>query len=394
MTLSYFFLFCFFSYTVSFKLTVHPIEKRIAYITGIKNIHSISDEFLVSIKKIFQKHPMLIFKGIENVSPKEFIHFCKQFDDECDEIALENPDETDIQMLQPFDQFPDCKHVAPRGNIQLYNFYNISNITIKPNKAFINNYVWHTDILGHPTKHPNVITGFYIVKQPLIGGDTDFISGETIYENLSRKEQLAAQNMLIQINRHKMISHSIQTDYAGVSRLEDFEPRNDGNTQIPLVYAPDNNNAFEKPAILLMPSFFECVVGWPIKDSRKWIKKFMLNKVLPHRISIQWKKDDLAVFNNRKFIHSSTPARNYLNNEDSSIRLLLQTFIPTNKPLLGIKPDEKNIKACYDVGWIGNKHLAINSAYEYIRYADNLIEKYCDTPKENNFYTLRKKLYT
>ena len=120
----------------------------------------------------------------------------------------------------------------------------------------------------------------------------------------------------------------------------------------------------------------------------------MLNKVLPHRVSIQWKKNDLAVFNNRKFIHSSTPARNYLYNQDSSTRLLLQTFIPTNKSLIGIKPDEKNIDACYRIGWIHDRSKALNSAYENIKYADYLIKKYNDTPNENNFYTLRNNLLT
>ena len=47
---------------------------------------------------------------------------------------------------------------------------------------------------------------------------------------------------------------------------------------------------------------------------------FMNNHVLPYRRSVQWQKDDLAIFNNRRFIHSSTPAEQYMKNKDSDNR--------------------------------------------------------------------------
>jgi hypothetical protein len=59
----------------------------------------------------------------------------------------------------------------------------------------------------------------------------------------------------------------------------------------------------------------------------------MENFVLPYRFSIQWKEGDICVFNNRCFIHSSTPARNYLD-LDLNERLIFQTFLPTKKKLI------------------------------------------------------------
>jgi alpha-ketoglutarate-dependent taurine dioxygenase len=371
-----------------FRLLKHPLEPRIAYIEGLNNIEKVDGNVMTELQEVFKKHPLLIFKGFKDVAPQQFIDFVKQFDPNHDEEALARPHDFPHQLLQPFDQFPDCNHVAPRGNIHLNNFYNIKIINIEPYDAFINNYVWHTDILGHEYKLPNVVTGFYMIEQPLIGGDTDFISGESIYENLEEKEKVAVQNMLIEINRRKFITKHLEFDYAGVSRLETFEDREDGNTRIPLVYAPDNS--YEKPRVLLMPTFFERVVGWSVADSRAWIKDFMINKVLPHRISIQWKKGDLAVFNNRRFIHSSTPARNYLQNSHSSKRLLLQTFIPTKQPLLGIKPSEKNVYACYDVNWINDQEVAIRSAHDCIKYyyplypLYPLLEKVEQNPEQNS----------
>lgn len=353
----------------SLKLLRHPLENRIAYVYGLKDIKNIDQNEMTYLQELFQKHPLLIFKDIENVSPNDFLNFIKNFDSDHDKLALENPEKYQNQMLQPFDQFPDCKHVAPRGNTELNDYYQIKNINIKPYDSFINNYVWHTDILGHEYKLPNVVTGFYIIEQPLIGGDTDFISGETIYENLNDKEKLASENILIEINRKKFITNNLTIDYAGVNRMEPYYEREDGNSRIPLLFAPDNE--YEKPRILLMPTFFEKIVGCNVDESREWIKHFMLKKVLPYRVSIQWKKNDLAVFNNRRFIHSSTPARSYLDNHDSSKRLLFQTFIPTNRPLLGIKPSKNNIYACYNIGWIKDKGKSIISSYDNIKYSMN-----------------------
>ena len=89
-------------------------------------------------------------------------------------------------------------------------------------------------MVGHDFKLPNVVTGFQIIKQPLIGGNTDFISGETIYENLTPEEKIACENMLIEINRRKFITGQMLQDYSGVNRLEKFIPNEEGTVKIPL----------------------------------------------------------------------------------------------------------------------------------------------------------------
>ena len=370
------FVYCFI-FSQGFKLIQHPLEKRIAYIDGLteKDIKDIDKTTMFQLQELFKIHPLLIFKGIDNVSPTEFINFVKNFDKDRDNDSLENPQKNKDQLLHIFDQFPDCNHVSPRGNVELINYNGITKLNVKPFDQIVNNYVWHADLYSHEYKLPNVVSGFYIIEQPLIGGDTDFISGETIYENMSNEEQLASHNILIENNRNKFFTNKIQMDYAGVNRLEQFEPQEDGNTRIPLVFAPDDIS--EKPRIILSPTYFEKVVGWNIQDSREWIKQFMVKNVLPYRTSIQWKKGDLAVLNNRRFIHSSTPARNYLDNTDSSKRLLFQTFIPTNRPLLGIKPSYKNVHACYNVKWCKDKTQSILAAHENIKFVIN-------TSKKNN----------
>jgi alpha-ketoglutarate-dependent taurine dioxygenase len=316
-----------------FTVIEHPLEKRIVYINGLNNIENIDNSTLIELKKIFEKHPLIIIKN-NIMSPKSFINFIKHFDDNCDIDALNNPNMYPNQMLQPFDQIPNCEHVAPRGNIKLQESL-LNDSHIKPHEPFISNYLWHTDMLGHEYKLTNVITAFYIIKQPLIGGDTDFISGETIYENLNKSERLASYNLLVEINRNKMLNNMATINYPCTVRTEKYVKQTE-NVKIPILFPPEGNN--EQPRILLLPAFFEKIVGVNVDESRKWINNFMINKVLPHRVTVQWKENDIAIINNRRFMHSSTPARNYLDNEISNERLLLQIFLPTKRPLLAYRP--------------------------------------------------------
>ena len=363
----------------------HPLERRIGYVYGLKDL----SEHKPQLQKWFQKHPMLIFKGLDSVSPTDFLNFVKEFDPDHDAEALAEPDKYQHQMLQPFDQFPECKHVAPRGNTELVDFYGLPKMQVYPYEPFVNHYVWHTDMLGHEYKLPNVVTGFYMVEQPLIGGDTDFISGETIYEHLTEEEKKAAKNILVEINRRKFVTNSLEMDYSGTSRLETYARWADGTQRVPLVYAPESQD--ESPRVLLMPTFFEKVVGWSVDDSRAWIRQFVTKKVMPHRVSIQWRQGDLAVFNNRRFIHSSTPAQHYMSNTNSPHRLLLQTFVPTKKPLIGLRPSEKDVYAAYNVGWNPHQEVAIISAHDHMKYVKEKMEANHSPLGQEGAYVLHRK---
>lgn len=349
----------------SYKISIHPLSNKIAYVTDITNLDPAT---LNKLRNDFKKHPLLIFKDAGDLSPQNFLKFAQLFDKYRDRKVLENPLLYPTKMLQPFDQIPEVPNVAPRGYGLLENYHNIEKLELEPFQPFRENYIWHSDMVGHDFKLPNVVTGFHIVKQPLIGGNTDFISGETIYENLSEEEKIACENMLVQINRRKFITGQMSQDYSGVNRLEDYSDTQEGLVSIPLLY---HNEECKTPSVLLMPTFFEKIEGWNVEDSRKWIKDFMNTKVLPHRVSIQWKKGDVAIFNNRRFIHSSEPADNYIKNENSPERLLLQTFIPTTKPLKGYIPDEKNVYAAYNVGWQPDIETSIISAHNAIKYANS-----------------------
>jgi hypothetical protein len=314
--------------TTSLNKIIHPIEKRCLFIYDLKL--PVLGERVNELKYLFQKHPLLVFRNpSKKLNPQELIDFLQIFDDECDYDAIKYPEK--------FEQLPNCKHVFLRGNYQKEHLFSIKNINVKPSEPFISNYIWHTDLLGHIGKIPTVVSGFHIIKNPVIGGDTDFISGETIYENLKEKTIDELNKSRVIINRHNFAFGNKIMDYSGSYRLKDSDikfPKY--NIEIPILFPPENN--FQKPKILIMPSFIENIVGLNIETTDKNLKYFMEKCVLPYRFSIQWKEGDICVINNRCFIHSSTPARNYLDlqgknylNKNSNERLLLQSFLPTKK---------------------------------------------------------------
>jgi alpha-ketoglutarate-dependent taurine dioxygenase len=283
----------------------------------------------IDLKNLFNKYPLIIFRNINKVlEPSEFINFLTIFDPEYDKNALENPRKYPNQILQPFDQLPIYKHIAPRGNFFRKEIFGIKNLNVTPSAAFINNYVWHTDLLGHPEKNPGIVTGFYIMKSPVIGGETDFISAETIYENLDKKSMNMIKDTNVIINRHNFALGNKIMDYSGSYRIKDSDlkfPKY--NVQIPMLFQSENK--YQTNKVLLMPSFVENIVGLTNSQTDFRMKYLMENSILPYRFSIKWKDGDLCVFNNRCFLHSSTPARNYLELEKNE-RILLQVFLPTN----------------------------------------------------------------
>ena len=330
-------LFLLFSLSYSLQFLPHPLEKRISYVEGIDDIRYIGNDSLKICKENFKKkYPMLIFKNNKNITPQEFLNFAKQFDDNCDEEAIKSTEEKQSyiqsnQMLQPFDQFPDCKHVAPRGNYFLKNYYGCENLQVSPSDYFKDKYLWHSDTWGHNSKRMNKITAFHIKEQPLIGGETDFISGETVYENLSSEYKRYYKNIIVQVSREPFLKGHVSMDYSGAQFLENIsyvKPSEESITKVPIITFPEEDS-YSKPCLLVSPILVQCVEGYSIEKSRILLTHLVNRHLLPNRVTIQWKKGDIAIFNNKLFIHSSTPANNYLQNKFSNKRFLLQTFIPT-----------------------------------------------------------------
>jgi alpha-ketoglutarate-dependent taurine dioxygenase len=357
----------------------HPLENRTAYVRGVQ-LPVTDTQLITELRELFTKHPLLVFQDAErDLDPKEFLEFLTIFDADCDTEAVWQPQKHPEQMLQPFDQLPGYEHVAPRGNFNRDEIYGIKNLEVKPTEPFIEGYVWHSDLIGHATKLPGVITGFFIKETPLLGGNTDFISGNTVYVHLPDDMKDAARNIVYEVNRMKFMYKDKAMDYSGTVKVADTVGKYaEHNVKIPLLYGPE-------PCVLLQASIFESVVGWSREDSDKWLAEFMHKHVLPHRFSVQWKKGDIGVFNNRKMMHSSTPAEQFLKYKGGSSRLLLQTFLPTKAPLQFVQPvPDDNMHA--RVGWVKDvsaSQAATRAAHEL--YEQNTHAQTCANTSSDNW---------
>ena len=56
--------------------------------------------------------------------------------------------------------------------------------------------------------------------------------------------------------------------------------------------------SFAKPSFIISPILVQRIKG-STKKTRKWIEYVVNNYLLPHRVTIQWKEGDLAIFNNK-----------------------------------------------------------------------------------------------
>ncbi len=311
------------SICVAFHVQPHPLEPKCAYVSGL-TIPVQDESTKADLLTQFKKTPLMIFTKQQRVSPIEFQDFLTIFDSHCDKQALLDPESHLDQVLQPFDFVPGLKHIAPRGNFKATNWKGVESLHVKPVPPFIDNHVWHCDLHAHATKIPNVVTGFQVLRQPLYGANTDFVSGTTIHDHLNPHQKKAASQILMEISRAAFLDREY-FDYGGVNILSDV--REDlPVTQVPLLVGSDAD-----PCVILQPTFTKRIVGMNHGNSAQWVRNFMIQHVLPHRFTVQWKAGDIGVFNNRQFMHSSTPATHYLNFAGANTRLLLQVFLPTTR---------------------------------------------------------------
>ncbi|CAM9616890.1 unnamed protein product [Phaeothamnion confervicola] len=267
------------------------------------------------------------------------------------------------KLHNPFPPLEGAKYVGVNGNAAIRDHFGVTKM-IKPFPSFVN-YVWHMDRLDHLDKLPNVITGFHHLEVPTVGGETDFISGEDVYDSLTADERSALTNMAADISRPKTGGKPKLPDFKhdGAVRAGPYEEDllEDRDAKIPIVFAPESSMD-GGPRVIILPIFLSRIGGWSAEHSQKWLEQFMRDKVLPHRVSMQWRRGDLVVFNNRRFMHASSPFDRYTlfddagdwlaepSRETGTERLFHQMFVPTTIPLRAAAPSG-DADAAVRCGW-------------------------------------------
>ena len=279
--------------------------------------------FMISnLRTIFHPYqPNVVYiEGFNNINSlnDDKIYFLKKLFESYPLIIIKNIQNINhdniISLLSPFDN-------SSYNHTYIYKSFDRSD-----------KYEWKSDMLT------SIVSSIYLINESLVGGGIEFISTENIYNYLNNYEKIAAKNMLINYN----------------------------NFKLPLVFQADSG--YEKYKILLLPTLFQNVSGWNLKDSNRWMKHFMYNKVLPLRFNIQLKKNDLCIFNNRRLIYSYVPYSKYLSNRG----FFLYSSILTNKSLSGIKPNKEDIyssiNAAYNCNWINSRSASFSSFKEFHNY--------------------------
>jgi len=301
--------------TISFTIKPYSFDKRCSYIYDLD--FPIKDPIhKKKLSDIFESSPLLVFRfeNKQNLCPYEFIDFLKIFDKNADIESLKNISHNHHQILNECDKYDRQSH-----------FF------INDHKNIDKTYLWNVDFLTHPYKLPGIVTGLNVLDEEDFDESLYFISGETVFNNLSNDMKDICKNMIVEVNNKNFLLGNKTMNYYGTLSLNpnnhdysDYTDFKKDKYYIPIAYGQDGVK--ENHRILMTPHFIERIVGWSKQDSQKWIDNFFKKNVLPFKFRIQCKSGDIIVYNNRRFMYSHEP--NILNR-----KTMLKVHIPTLRPL-------------------------------------------------------------
>ncbi len=303
------------SFTVDFPFGV----KFMAKVNNI-NLLKINENDISELQYLFKTTPVLVFEN-QNLTPEEHFSVSKLFDKNFNE-----------KVMHPFKEtmVPGVNQVAIRG-AGIANHFGVNNVKIRNSDSFKYNELWHQDLVGIKNVFPSVVSSMYMIKTPEKGGATKFASLENGYESLSLLHKSIYEKMEVTYYSKNLFP---EIDFTGYCRIDKFwEKENDEEyenkkVECPLVIYPSEDAT--KKCLMLTPNRFYKFKEFSCVESHERMRYLMKNHILTDNNigSLQYKKNDLVIFNNRKVIHTSTPTKQY--KEDRIMTLL---FLGTNEPL-------------------------------------------------------------
>ena len=304
------------SFSVSF-----PGYNKIGAIINNIDIKSITSQDKNDLKRLFNVSPLLLFKD-QKITPKEHFEFCKIFDKDYND-----------DIIHPFNDtaIPEVPQIALRGNCDINQLYGLENIKFKKilNREY--NYIWHQDLVGSSIIPPKVVS-LYMLKTPNYGGETLFASMEQAYDNLDRDlKKIVDKINVIYIDSIERLIDSTY-DYKGFIRYDkECHKKYDTISIKPLVTYSNNK---QNKRLTLSPERFVKFDNYSTNDSNNLYREIMTKYIIipENTVSVQWEKNDLLIFNNRKLIHTASPTKEY---EDKD-RLFTLCFLGTNSPLKSV----------------------------------------------------------
>lgn len=287
----------------------------------------------VNLQKLFKSTPVLVFEN-QKLSPEEHFDMCTWFDTKYTE-----------DILHPFKslEIPNQPQIAIRGK----GFANINGVhcNIGIGEEFKYNPLWHIDVVGNKDVLPPVVSSMYMHEIPESGGKTLFASLENAFTNMTREDKIfALQTKVIYSPIH---AFNAEYDFTGYGRLDkywedilpedDLKPWNmkvkDQFLELPLFLFPSQDST--KPVIFLSPNKIYSLVldsnEHTPQHSQEIVRHIMSKYIVTENNvqSVDYKQNDLVIFNNRKVIHSSSPTEEYKDQRTFSL-----LFLGTNEKLV------------------------------------------------------------
>jgi alpha-ketoglutarate-dependent taurine dioxygenase len=308
------------------SFTIKPCGK--SFVKRVKNFNynKCDSAQKEQLKRLFRSTPVLIFEN-QHLNPKEHFDMCTWFDDNYTE-----------DVMHPFESLaiPDVPQIAIRGKGYADVFGVKSPIGIAD--EFMYNPLWHMDVVGNVDKPPPIVSSMHMHITPGLRGQTMFASLENAFNNMSKDDKVQAMNTRVVYST--IHSFNAEYDYTGYGRLDkywehifpedDLKPWNmkvkDQFSTLPMIVFPNEDST--KPVLFISPNkVYNLKQGdkeYTPQESQE-IVRYIMNKYVVTKenvYSVDFKEDDLVIFNNRKVIHTSTPTEEYTLDRIYSMLLL------------------------------------------------------------------------
>ena len=281
------------------------------------------DDMRALTEDCFQKCPIMVFKRQTECSAPDLLNLVSKFDPDCDIDALSS----NQTVLHPFRSEPDAPHVAIReGNTKKKDL----------GDQFRFGPVWHMDLVGSKaTTVPNVVSAFHFLQVPKVGGNTVFANLDIAYASFPPDTRQLVDSLQCVFDNDLNSLFNFRLDADGFTRLGPFPEGEESKDQVirPLV---QRDAVTGRKRFFFTPVRFNHFVGWDREASWEFMTYLFHTYINRpgNTASIEWEEGDIAIFNNHRLIHTSTPWELY-KGEDRRFRLI---FLNSKKMYSGSNP--------------------------------------------------------
>lgn len=258
------------------------------------DLASLSNEDIdLLTRECFEKCPVMVFKHQKQSTAKEFFDLVCKFDPDVDMQAIEEE-----RVLHPFRREPDAPHVAIREEKSAKHTHELGD-------QFRFGPVWHMDLVGSDKCNvPNVVSAFHFLQTPTLGGETMFCNLEIAYASLPPDVRKTVDSLECIYDND--LESLLKIRYNGFERLGPFPEGEEAQVIRPLIY---RDSTTQRKRMFFTPTRFNRFTGWSREESWEFMTHIFYSYIyLPQNTaSIAWEEGDIAVFNNHRLIHTSTP---------------------------------------------------------------------------------------